>query len=117
MTKTESTTPAVLTITPKAAIAIRKVIDQEKVPAGYALRVGIRGGGCGTMGYILGFDKQTLEDQAYEIDGFQVIIDKRHSMYILGMEIDWHEDEHQRGFVFNNPSARKTASEQAEAAG
>ena len=95
--------PNVLTITEKAGQAIREVMETQKVPDNYFLRVGMRGGGCGGMGYILGFDEKRENDLRYEVDGLTVVIDRAHSMYVLGMEIDWHEDEHQKGFVFNNP--------------
>lgn len=97
-----------LTITPAAAEQIKAVMNQESVPDDFRLRVGVSGGGpgCAGVNYILGFDRKTDEDAEYEVDGIPVVIDKRQSMYVLGMEIDWHEDESQKGFVFNNPSKR-----------
>ena len=97
----------VLSFTTGAKQAIQQVMDSEAVPANYHLRVGIRGGGCGSMGYILGFDSKKEEDQEYEVDGFKVLIDQRHSMYVMGMEVDYVESEEVKGFVFNNPVARK----------
>lgn len=103
--------PPVLTITPRAAAAIKQVMQGESVPAGYCLRVGVRGGGpaCASVSYLLGFDSQKESDLTYVIDEIAVVIDRAQSMYVLGMEIDWFEDENQRGFVFNNPSLRKEA--------
>lgn len=100
-----------LTITETAAAQIRQVLESEQVPAGVFLRVGIRGGapGCAGVNYLLGFDQKQAGDMEYVVDGIPVVIDPRHSMYVLGMEIDWHEDENQRGFVFNNPTARAEA--------
>ena len=97
-------------ITEKARQAIVEVIESQKVPENYYLRVGMRGGGCGGMSYLLGFDEKRENDLRYEVEGLTVLIDRSHSMYVLGMEIDWHEDEHQRGFVFNNPSVAKDKS-------
>lgn len=103
-----STTPPLLIITARAAGKIREVIDGQKVPEGYCLRVGVRGGltGCGGVSYLLGFDMPKEEDMLETVDGIPVIIDRKQSMYVMGMEIDWHEDEDQQGFVFNNPSKR-----------
>lgn len=98
---------APLLITAAAAKAIRSVMDGEGVPDNYCLRVGMRGGGCGGMSYLLGFDEPKENDLSYEVDGIPVVIDRAHSMYVLGMEIDWHEDEAQQGFVFNNPKEKK----------
>lgn len=103
--------PSPLTITDMAADAIRAVMQGESVPTGYCLRVGVRGGGpsCASVSYLLGFDSKKEGDLTYEVDGIPVVIDRAQSMYVLGMEIDWYEDENQRGFVFNNPSQRKEA--------
>jgi iron-sulfur cluster assembly protein len=107
---TPQSTPTQLTITDAALQAIRDVIDNQQVPEGYLLRVGVRSQGmaCAGMSFMLGFDQRKEHDMIMEVEGMQVLVDRRHSMYILGMEIDWHEDERQRGFVFNNPSARKS---------
>ena len=111
-----SALPPVLTITSTAAAAILQVMQSESVPEGFALRVGIRGAGIGCAGhtYVLGFDSKKENDLEYEVDGIPVLIDKGHSMYVLGMEIDWHEDEQQKGFVFNNPQKRKESEPEEE---
>jgi iron-sulfur cluster assembly protein len=100
--------PELLSITPTAAAQILAVIQQSHVPVGAALRVGIKGAamGCAGVSYLLGFDQAQANDIRGEVAGIPVLIDPRHSMFVLGMEIDWHEDEHQRGFVFNNPTKR-----------
>ena len=99
-----------LVITPEAATAIRRVMQSKQVPAAYRLRVGIKSQGmaCAGMSFILGFDSKKEEDLELEVDGIPILVDRRHSMYIFGMEIDWHEDENQQGFVFNNPSLRNS---------
>lgn len=103
--------PAAITITARAAAAIKEVMEGEGVPPHYCLRVGVRGGGpaCASVSYLLGFDGKREGDIEYEVDGIAVVIDRSQSMYVLGMEIDWYEDAEQRGFVFNNPSQRKEA--------
>ena len=101
------TPPSPLSFTPEALNRITIALSSSGVPKDWKVRVGIRGGGCGVMGYILGFDEQKETDAMYNVQNLEVIVDKRHSMYILGMLIDYHEDEHQAGFVFNNPSAEK----------
>lgn len=100
--------PPPLNITASALAAIRAVLEGESVPAHFCLRVGVRDGGpaCANVSYLLGFDQKREHDLEYEVDGLRVLIDRKHSMYVLGMEIDWYEDETQRGFVFNNPSQK-----------
>lgn len=60
------------------------------------------------MSYMLGFDTFKDTDEKFEIEGVPVLVDKRHSMYILGMEVDFEDGLNARGFVFNNPQAKST---------
>ncbi len=71
--------PIVLTITEKAKKAIREVLESQKVPENYFLRVGMRGGGCGGMSYMLGFDEARENDIQYEVGGLKVVMDRSHS--------------------------------------
>lgn len=72
------------------------------------LRVGVKGGGCSGMTYILGFDQKLENDEIFETEGLTFIMNKSHGIYLLGMEIDWHGGLNSRGFTFTNPNASKT---------
>lgn len=88
-----------VTISSRAATEIKKIMATKNIPEGYGLRVGVRGGGCG-VSLIIGFDKKKDSDRAYEIDGIPVYVDKKHTMYIIGKEVDFYEGADARGFVF-----------------
>jgi iron-sulfur cluster assembly protein len=87
----------------KAAGEIRKIMETKNIPAGYGLRIGIRGGGCGAQ-LMVGFDTMKETDRAYMISGIQVYIDKAHALYVMGKTIDFHEDSEVRGFLFTDSS-------------
>ena len=72
------------------------------------LRVGVKGGGCSGMTYILGFDQKQENDDVYDIDGFTFIMDRSHGIYLAGMQIDWQGGLNSRGFTFKNPNAKST---------
>ena len=91
-----------VTISSRAAEEIRKIMETKNIPLGYGLRVGVKGGGCGVT-LIIGFDKKKDSDMAYTISDIPVYVDKRHTMYIIGKEVDFYEGEDARGFVFTNP--------------
>jgi iron-sulfur cluster assembly protein len=95
-------------ISPNAAKEIRKIMQTKKIPEGYGLRVGVRGGGCSGMSYVLGFDKKREHDKKYDIDGITVFMDKRHGLYLMGTTIDYHDGLNARGFTFENPNATET---------
>ncbi|MEB2782725.1 iron-sulfur cluster assembly accessory protein [Algoriphagus sp. C2-6-M1] len=94
-------------ITEKAEAEIKNIMATKNIPADYHLRVGVKGGGCGGMSYALGFDKPKDEDQQFELAGITVLIEKRHYMFLMGMQIDFFEGDEARGFTFINPEIPK----------
>ena len=89
-----------VTISEKAATEIRKIMESKNIPENYSLRVGVRGGGCGGVSLMIGFDKKKDSDLSYSIDGIPVLVDKKHTMYIIGKEVDFYEGADARGFMF-----------------
>lgn len=72
------------------------------------LRVGVRGGGCSGFEYQLGFDLAEADDKKFTIGGETIVMKPGHSLYLIGMEIDWATGLENRGFTFNNPNAGET---------
>ena len=99
---------APITLTSRALVEVKNIIQEKSVPADYGLRIGVQGGGCSGMSYLLGFDKAKDNDEIYDLDGVQLIMDKKHAMYVLGMEVDFQDGLNARGFTFNNPQAKST---------
>ncbi len=87
-------------LTARAAEEVRKIMQTKNIPSEYGLRVGIRGGGCGGVSLIIGFDKQKSTDLIYQDEGIEVIIDKKHTMYLIGKQVDFYEGADARGFMF-----------------
>ena len=77
-----------ISLTESAVNEIRNIISEKQIPADYGLRVGVKGGGCSGMSYILGFDLQKENDNVYQVGDIQIIMEKSHGMYLAGMEID-----------------------------
>lgn len=97
-----------ITLSPAAAEEINKILVTKNIPEGYGLRVGVRGGGCSGMSYILGFDKKREHDVEFEVEGIVVYMDQRHGLYLMGTVIDYHDGLNARGFTFENPNAATT---------
>lgn len=95
-------------ITDTALTQLRRIRKEQDIPEEYGLRIGVKGGGCSGFSYILGFDVLKEKDEIYQIEDFKVFMEKSHGIYLLGMEIDWHEGLDNRGFIFNNPNATDT---------
>jgi len=99
-----------VTITEKAAGEIKRVIEEQKMPAETVLRIGVAGGGCSGFQYSLGFDNTTDEtkDQVTDQHGISVAVDKKSSLYLDGTMVDFHDGLEKRGFTFENPNAVKS---------
>lgn len=98
-------------LTERAAKEIQRVIDEQ----GFAreqtwVRVGAKGGGCSGFSYVLDFDQSgpTEFDVAYEMFGVKLVIDKKSEFFMGGTILDFNDGLLNRGFAFQNPSAKGT---------
>lgn len=108
MTNTTETTFAPITFTETAINELKKLRDQQEIAEDFGVRVGVEGGGCSGMNYMLGFDQKKDGDQEYVIEGVKVFMNKAHQMYLVGMQVDWQGGLNSRGFTFSNPNAAST---------
>jgi iron-sulfur cluster assembly accessory protein len=97
-----------VTLTAGAIAEVKRLINEPGFDATQHLRIGVKGGGCSGMTYILGFDKKEDADEEFEIDDIKCIMNKSHAIYLMGMEVDWQGGLNSRGFTFSNPNASKT---------
>ena len=104
----ETTTAIPVNFTASAKEEIKRLMNVDGFDTAQQLRVGVKGGGCTGMTYVLGFDTKTEKDESFEIDGIPFVMERAHGIYLMGMEIDWDGGLNSRGFTFNNPNASKT---------
>ena len=96
-------------ITDKASEEVKRIINENKIPDGYGLRVGLKGGGCSGFTYTLGFDAAPRDaDTVVELNGIKLFVDGKSLFYLSGTELDFTDGLNGKGFVFNNPNAAKT---------
>ena len=104
----ETITAAPVSFTKSAVDEIKRLMNEEGFDTNNLLRVGVKGGGCSGMTYVLGFDAKTEKDDNFEIEDIPCIMEKTHGIYLMGMQVDWQGGLNSRGFTFNNPNASKT---------
>lgn len=104
----ETTAAIPVTLTESARNEIKRLMNEDGFNKEQSLRIGVKGGGCSGMTYVLGFDTKSEKDESFEINGIPVIMEKAHGIYLMGMEVDWQGGLNSRGFTFNNPNASKT---------
>lgn len=96
-----------LSVTPKAAVQIRKAIDKRG--GGLGLRVAVKTSGCSGYAYALEFaDEVTADDLAFDSEGVQLLVDAKSLPMINGTQLDWVREGLNEGFKFNNPNASAT---------
>lgn len=99
----------IVTLTPRAAVEIKKIKQENSIPESHSLRLGVKGGGCSGLTYVLAFDEQPRErDTVYEREGITICIDVKSQFYLSGTTLDFSDGLNGHGFVFNNPQASKT---------
>ncbi|MEO5910221.1 MAG: iron-sulfur cluster assembly accessory protein [Pelobium sp.] len=101
-------TEAPVSLTEGAKKEVKKLMSQQELGEEFGLRLGVEGGGCSGMNYVLGFDQSKEGDTEYNIDGIRVFMHKAHGLYLAGMQVDFQQGLNSRGFVFNNPNAAST---------
>ncbi len=98
-----------ITLTPTAAQEVKRLIEKEQKP-NLGLRIGIKGGGCSGMSYVLAVDEATPKqyDSVFEQDGVKVLIDAKSHLYLDGTTVDFKNSLMGGGFEFSNPLAKKS---------
>jgi iron-sulfur cluster assembly protein len=94
--------------TPSALGELRKLMSAPGFDKASYLRVGVKGGGCSGLSYVLAFEPRTPEDEVFDIEGIPCIMNPAHAIYLHGMEVDWGSGLDARGFEFKNPNASAT---------
>jgi len=92
-------------LTPAAAEKLSGIMSQKGMADSHALRVFVKGGGCGGMQYGMTFDEARDGDEVYEQHGLRVIVDSTSLFYIDGANIDYVDNLMGGGFHIDNPQA------------
>ena len=86
------------------------MIESGITPDSHHLRVGVKGGGCSGLSYVMDFD-DTIEstDETVEVDGgLKVVIDRKSVLYLYGPELNYSDGLNGKGFQWENPNASRT---------
>ncbi len=96
-------------LTEKAVQQVQKIKIENNIPESHGLRVGVKGGGCSGLSYVLGFDAEPRpNDKIFQMHGVTIFIDPKSLFYLSGTQLDFQDGLNGKGFVFNNPNAQKS---------
>jgi len=98
-----------ITLTESAKEKALKLFSESNLdPTTSFIRVGVKGGGCSGLSYVLDFDSEMKPgDQEFEDKGVKIVCDKKSLLYLLGTELDHSDGLNGKGFEFRNPNAER----------
>ncbi|MEW6062192.1 MAG: iron-sulfur cluster insertion protein ErpA [Bacteroidota bacterium] len=109
LTETKPVIEDDINLTERAAQEVVSIRTKNNIPETHALRLGVKGGGCSGLSYVLAFDDNIKEkDIVLEKHGVKIVVDQKSMFYLSGTTLDFTDGLNGRGFVFNNPQATKT---------
>ena len=107
---TPAQAPKGIEVTEKALAHIRSVMAKENISSAEGgLRLGVQGGGCSGLSYVIRFETGPAErDRIFQYGDVRIFVDPKSFIYLSGMVLDYEQTLMRQGFVFNNPNATKS---------
>lgn len=108
MPNTETSNEKNLVAATDSAIEQLKKLLENEAESVTGVRMAVKGGGCSGLSYVLDFDRQRDGDNVVEQDGVTFYMDRKSTIYLKGIQLDFKEGLNGKGFVFQNPNASST---------
>ena len=97
-----------ITLTADAVNNITRLLKENDME-GFALRFGVRGGGCSGYSYLMEFSDGPEEgDITLTQDGVTVHVAELKRDFVKGCSIDFVDDIMETGFKIKNPNVQRT---------
>lgn len=100
-----------ITISEEAISQLNEIMEEEGISIDtHFLRVGVKGGGCSGLSYVMDFDDtKTDSDEMVDVGGgLKVLIDKKSLLYLIGTELQYTSGLNGKGFTWVNPNSSRT---------
>lgn len=93
-------------VSDNAAQKIKFLLDADKKSSiDFGLRVGVMGGGCSGLQYMMDWDTQREGDKVFANGDVKVFIDPASLQYVDGATLDYVESLQGAGFTMKNPKS------------
>ena len=100
-----------ISVSDKAAEKLKAILEAEKKdPTVYGLRLGVKGGGCSGMSYVMEFDTAHDDDKVFVHPTIpaRVMVDTTSSLHLSGSVLDYDESLMKSGFSIKNPNVKSS---------
>jgi len=98
-----------ITITDTAKTKLQELIEDQNLDSTYFLRVGVKGGGCAGLSYVMEFENILLEgDEVFEDKDIKIVCNKKSLLYLIGTELQYSGGLNGKGFEWHNPQSSRT---------
>ena len=97
-------------VTEKAVDEIKRIQSSDNSAKDAILRIQVVGGGCSGLSYKLGWDSKPLTDQdkKFEEGGVVFVVDAKSYLFLQNLTLDFSDGLNGKGFIFDNPDAKRT---------
>jgi iron-sulfur cluster assembly protein len=99
--------PFPITATEEAIAQIKRILAKDS-RAGIFLRIGLKGGGCSGLEYVMKFDDKARDtDLVSNWNGVVVRCDPKSARFLEGTRLEYTGNLIGGGFAFDNPNASR----------
>jgi len=94
-----------ISVTQNAARKLASLLEEKGKPNG-ALRLGVVGGGCSGLQYVMDLvDGPKERDILVPTSNIRLVVDPKSALFVSGSVLDYSEDLQKGGFKVTNPNA------------
>lgn len=101
---------SILEITPEAREQLERLLAAEAPDTPSTLRLAVVGGGCSGLSYSMELAEARSTDHVEDRGWIRLAVDPSALSYLSGTTLHFDGGLNGRGFVFENPNARRTCS-------
>lgn len=97
-----------VSINPEAIQQLKRTLER-KGSEGSFIRIGVKGGGCSGLEYVVRLETKRLPiDLEQDFDGVRVVCDSKSAPFLEGAELVYTGNLIGGGFHFENPNAQRS---------
>ncbi len=97
-----------VSITASAMMQVKRLLKRDQ-REGVFLRLGVKGGGCSGLEYLMMFEvNRRANDIEMELDGVAIVCDAKSAKFLQGSTFDYTGNLIGGGFKFENPNAERS---------